>query len=210
MSRELPNFEAPPLVETILGVEFARLPKFSIPHFGLYWQAIRTDYPTFSVQPPLDSQVGNTDPKPLKRSGLQIQVLNHPPVRCWFINTDQTELVQLQPDRFIFNWRKSTGIELYPRYDQHTRPAFAREWQRFTEFTQTEKLGDPAIRQCELTYFNHIEKGQGWESFSDLPSVFPCWSGKIAVGGLSTPEVVDFGIRYLLPDVRGRYTRVAA
>jgi hypothetical protein len=54
--RPLPDFGAPPVVETALGVEFAPLRKWSVPHFGVFWNEIKSDYPRFEVQPALASQ----------------------------------------------------------------------------------------------------------------------------------------------------------
>ena len=45
MSADLPSFDAPPVNETVLGVEFTPLAKWSIPHFGLFWSRIRDEYP---------------------------------------------------------------------------------------------------------------------------------------------------------------------
>jgi uncharacterized protein (TIGR04255 family) len=204
MTRTLPDYEAPPVTETVLGVEFAPLANFGIPHFGLFWQALRADYPQFSVQPRLDSQIEIVGARPQKKPGFQIQILSQPPVRCWFINANSTELVQVQADRFICNWRKIAGTEVYPHYDGHTRPRFCREWERFCTFLRENQLGQPDVRQCEITYFNHLDKGQGWNTMADLASVFPYWSGRTTGGFLPVPEVVDIGAQYLLPDGRGR------
>jgi len=205
MARTLPDFESPPVIETVLGVEFSPLARFSIPHFGMFWQTIRADYPNFSVQPPLDPQIeGAGDGKPPKGPGVLIRILGHPPVRCWFINAKNTELVQLQSDRFLFNWRKIVGTEAYPHYDDHTRPVFCREWERFCSFLRDNELGQPQVRQCEITYVNHLEKGQGWQSLADMASIFPCWSGRMTGSFLPVPEAVEIGSGYQLPGGSGR------
>jgi len=38
--RMLPDFNEPPVIETVLGLQFDSLESFSIPHFGLYWSKI--------------------------------------------------------------------------------------------------------------------------------------------------------------------------
>ena len=52
-----PKFKRPPVAETLLGVQFAPLRSFSIPHFGLYWARIRSDYPDQEMKPPLGPEV---------------------------------------------------------------------------------------------------------------------------------------------------------
>ena len=47
----LPDFNEPPVIETVLGLQFDPIESFNVPHFGLYWSKIRADYPTFDVQP---------------------------------------------------------------------------------------------------------------------------------------------------------------
>ncbi len=39
-----PDYDVPPVIETALGIEFSPLEKWNLPHFGLYWNAIRQKY----------------------------------------------------------------------------------------------------------------------------------------------------------------------
>lgn len=55
--QSLPRFDVPPVVEMVLGVEFADLPGWSIPHYGLFWGRIRSDYLHCTVKEPLLSQL---------------------------------------------------------------------------------------------------------------------------------------------------------
>ena len=50
-----------------------------------------------------------------------------PAPRFWFVNESGNELVQVQRDRFIRNWRKTEGQPGYPSYD-NLREAFADDW----------------------------------------------------------------------------------
>ena len=63
--KPIPRFSAPPVIETILGVEFARLEKWGVPYFGIFWNHIKEQFPNYAVKPPLDSQIEHFDkPKP--------------------------------------------------------------------------------------------------------------------------------------------------
>ncbi len=56
-NQSLPKFDAPPVVEMVLGVEFTELLEWNIPHFGLLWGMIRNEYRYCSVKEPLLSQI---------------------------------------------------------------------------------------------------------------------------------------------------------
>src|SRR5208337_4671804 len=131
----LPDFGNPPVVETVLGVEFAPLSKWGIPHFGLFWHEIRGEYSRFEVQPALAAQIERFD-RPSKLSPtatVEFLALAQLPIRCWFVHHSETRLLQVQNDRFIHNWRKVGTAEAYPHYE-NIRPIFSQEWSRFHEF----------------------------------------------------------------------------
>ncbi len=205
--RTLPDFDDPPVVETVLGVEFAPLEKWSIPHFGLFWHEVRDEYPGFEVQPPLDSQIERFG-REVRREARQPQmvkfeVLSQPPIRCWFIDQSGRRLLQVQNDRFVHNWRKVGPAETYPRYES-IRPIFEREWERFCRFLESNALGTPEVRQCEVSYVNHLDQGKGWQTFADLGNVIACWSGTPTGRFLPAPEDVGLKTCYLMPDNQGR------
>ena len=43
----------------------------------------------------------------------------------------------------------------------------------FKEFLGGEGLGSLDLRRYEMTYIDHIPKGEGWETLSDIGNVFP-------------------------------------
>jgi uncharacterized protein (TIGR04255 family) len=100
-----------------------------------------------------------------------------PLARHWFIDQTKTKLIQLQCDRFLFNWRKITGKEPYPRYEE-LRDDFFRQWDQFCHFCEREKIGQPIVQQGELTYVNHILKDTCWKATADAPEIFSFLSDK--------------------------------
>lgn len=199
----LPKYRAPPVIETVLGVEFTRLEKWGIPYFGLLWSQIRDEFPNYEVKPPLGSDIEQFD-KPKGPPVPQVQILLQPEIRCWFIGADDRTLIQVQGNRFVFNWRKRGVADAYPHYDSSIRPAFQRAWQQFAEFVDQHQLGQVNVVQCEVSYINHLEIGKGWDSAADLHEVFPCWLGKTNGEFLRAPENVGFDVSYRMPDKRGR------
>src|SRR2546428_11952886 len=112
--RNLHDYDDPPVVEIVLGVEFAPLEKWEIPHFGLFWNRIQTRYPRFEINPPLASDVERPRLEFKQAQLPRVELVSKPQVRCWFLNDANTELIQVQYDRFVHNWRKVLGSETYP------------------------------------------------------------------------------------------------
>jgi len=199
--RTLPDYESPPVIETVLGVRFSPLTPFTTRLFSLYWTSIKDEYPHFEIQDPIPQtaeEFGANRARP-----LGIQIIKGPESRCWFIDETETRLIQFQRDGFFLNWRKVKGNEPYLHYD-HTKPNFEKYWKGFGEFLNHQGLPDPQISQCEVTYINHIEKGQGWDSYGELNKVISCWSGKYSGDFLQDPESVSLNVQYVLPDQKGR------
>ncbi|MBI3407915.1 MAG: TIGR04255 family protein [Planctomycetes bacterium] len=200
MSSALPDFERPPIDEVVIGVQFEPLKSFRAAHFGLYWSRIRSRYPNTEEQVPIVPMMeGPAKPQ------LAPQVLfgNVQP-RCWFLDASKTQLIQVQNDRFIRNWRKVTGDEEYPRYS-FLIEKFREEWEQFLQFVELEGLGPAKVNQCELTYINQIEPGSGWKDFSELEKVFTTvHMPRNGAAFLPTPELMTWEARYNLPDGKGR------
>lgn len=198
-----PDFADPPVTETVLSVEFSPIENWSILSFGLFWAAIQTEYPNYQIVPPLGSAVERFGEEAKEPLTLNVEFSMRPEVRCWFLNEAGTRLIQVQNGRFVSNWRKVLGDEEYPRYSS-TRAMFEREWTRFCGFLESQALPQPAVKQCEVSYFNHIERGKGWGDFGDLKEVIPSWSGECSGTFLPTPEAVLLTTRYVMPGDQGR------
>ncbi len=166
----LPSFADPPLSEVALSVQFDPLPKLSVALLGLAWAVFRREFPTVQYHPPLDPIVERTGVPP-PPSGMQFLMSGYPPPRLWFLNIAESELIQLQQDRFVRNWRRIGRGDIYPRYEQHVRPSFDRDYRKFFEFLEAEGVGSPVASQCEVTYVNTIEPGRGWKNHNEVGSV---------------------------------------
>lgn len=153
----LPEFGRPPVVEVALGVQFR-------PIFGLrpielaeLRERWRERYPIVQEQPLLPPSIESPAGVPITVPfviGPSLQT------RLWFINRDDTELVQLQHDRVTVNWRQTSADEPYPRYP-HVREAFAERFDEVRRFVDEKGLGTIGLTQVEVTYINAIEPEGG-------------------------------------------------
>jgi uncharacterized protein (TIGR04255 family) len=88
------------------------------------------------------------------------------------VHKDVNEVVQVQFNRFIHNWRKRRPHDEYPGYERVVEN-FENYLSRFKEFLVEEKLEDFIPKQYEITYFDHILQHEGWESLDNLGEMFP-------------------------------------
>jgi uncharacterized protein (TIGR04255 family) len=204
MQTPMPDYTDPPVVEVALSVQFEPIASLHTTQIGLLWQEFRDRFPTVEEHPPLEpvfERFGAT-PK-LSARGVQFQVMPAPPVpRCWFLNQPGTELIQVQSDRFVHNWRRNTGQENYPRY-QHLRETFSHELGAFHKFLEREGLGSLCANQCEITYVNHIVSGRTWNDLGDLDKILTMFTLQYSDQFLGKPEDIRTAIRYVIRDTQG-------
>lgn len=204
-SRPLPDYENPPVAEVVCGVQFQPLEKLRSPYIGLIWQRYRAEYPDFQEQPELVHLVEPPEQLAAPRKTFEVRMLQTPLVpRVLFVHRDDTRVIQVQQDRFIYNWRKRPPDDDYPRYGA-VFGAFLENWATFLDVVSTEGLGEVVIDQYEMTYLNHIWQGEGWDTLGDMAKVFPDLSWRSA-GGRFLPLPVNMSHRasFPLPGGNGR------
>lgn len=172
---DLPDFGDPPVVETALSVQFDRLTAARTAHFGLYWNEIHERFPKTEERYELPTVIERHPNLPVPGVGLQFEAMEAPPTpRFWFQNLEGTELIQVQRDRFVKNWRKSGEGAKYPRYEK-VKEGFERDFSDFGRFVSRHNLGAIRVNQCEVTYTNHIVLGKDTISHADVSKVFTVW-----------------------------------
>jgi len=191
----LPDYKKPPVIEVVCGIAFKKIEQFKAPHLGLFWQRLRADYPICQHAPPL-----GFPPEPSEPSGE----FELPLPRMWFINEKMNNLIQLQNNRFFYNWRKMRADEPYPHYRAVIKK-FTANLELFQKFLEEEKLRSFSPTDCELTYINHILKGEGWETISDISGVLPDISWR-SNNSRFLPEPLNIGwmSSFALPEDKGR------
>lgn len=199
---DLPDFRKPPLAETVLSLQFEPLSGLTTAHLGLLWERLRSQLPVIEEHPPLPSMFERFEPP----SGGQVDVTfeEKPPMpRVWFLNQAGSELIQVQADRFIHNWRKLEGLDPYPRYEP-IRGKFRDEVAVLEQFLRDENLGALTVNQCEVTYVNHIEPGGVWERHGEVEKALAMCSRLVTASFLPEPEDVGLRVRFVIPDANGK------
>ncbi len=161
-----PKFDEPPVIETVMAIQFALLSNLRITHFGGFFDILKdagfTTVQELPASPHQIEQEVETPQLPIFLSLLsQFQPQSFLP-RTWFLS-DETDkgqqLVQLQADRIVQNWRrKSLQGTFYPSYSSN-RAEFEQTYTKFLSFAEQEKLGKVIPDQCEVSYVNHIPIG---------------------------------------------------
>ena len=198
----LATYAAPPVVETVLSVQFKALESFRSVHVGQLWEHFKDTFPHVTDQAPLESTVEQFPDTFDEEPTVHVRFSPTPPIpRVCFANENKTETIQVQSNRFVKNWRKSDQQVRYPRYDATIRPNFDRDYAVFVEFLQNHKLGEPRINQCEVQYRNHIIAGEQWNGLGELEKIVTFWKRPAwSEGG---PEDCQVRTRFVIPDARG-------
>ncbi len=177
------DFSNPPISEVVCGVEF-NAPNFSTVHFGQYWQKIAGRYPQYFDVPPVG----------------EFTIISGLPSlrRVWFKSPETNELIQLQSDRFFYNWRREDIKEPYPRFDTIYQN-FIKEWEIFNQWW-SESTSSPIFNvRYELTYLNQLDNSFGWSSTEDNHKIFT-FKGREWNGFLSAPNVHVSNLQFILPE----------
>src|SRR5436309_10921680 len=91
----LPDYTNPPVVETVLGVQFDRLPGFTNAHLGAFWSKLDTnEWPEVADAPPLQPQFERFTEAAKWSRGLQFQLTPIPPGRVQIRNANGDRMIQ--------------------------------------------------------------------------------------------------------------------
>jgi uncharacterized protein (TIGR04255 family) len=186
----LPDFRRPPVVETSLGFYFSPLPGWNVVHVGALWEEFRGKYPRPEYLPPINLPA---DPRAL--IGQIVADVGKIPFRTCFVDDSNSQLVQVQNGCFFHNWRKTPETPQYQHFDA-VRPFFKNDWEIFCSFLAKHYLQLPDVSRCEVTYFNHLVRGEDWHDISEFSSMFPAFRVSEAHGMLSKIDTANLVVSY--------------
>jgi uncharacterized protein (TIGR04255 family) len=171
MSQNFPKFSKPPLVEAVIGVQFAPLAKYSSAFAGWFWKSVLDSSWTQTCDAPRLEDVFEKFDEPMWAPPQIRFKSGWEGGRTQIINAANDRMIQIQSSKFFLNWRKQPDKQ-YPSYDT-LLPEFLDLFNRFRRFSNDSGLGEIDPNGWELTYVNVLQRGEVWNSPKDLSDVLP-------------------------------------
>jgi uncharacterized protein (TIGR04255 family) len=186
----------------VCGILFKPLKGLTAPHIGVLWEKFKPAYSRCREVAPLLPAIEKFEDEPIEE--VNPFGGTFPTPRTWFETVDGNRLIQVQRDRFLHNWKKEKGDEVYPHYD-YVIENFRDSFRTFGDFLKENELGVIEPIQYELTYVNDIPQGDGWTRLGDIGNVFPDFIWRTPGDRfLTEPEVVNWQTAFVLPERVGR------
>jgi len=190
------NFQSPPVVETALSAQFSGV-KWGVAQFGQYHERVKERYTKFLHQHEVPPMI---ETFPLNQSGPSFNLTDRPPVgRGIYAADDDSHLVQIQDNRFGFNWKRASADSPYPRFDANLTK-FNYEFERFTNFCTELGIGIPTPTFCEVVYVNQIKPREDESAGALFDAAFK----GVEISGDLDPELVTLNRTFVLGEKEGR------
>ena len=136
----------PPLIELVIGIQFNKAIINNDLIIKIYNSLLSKEFPKVEEKPSIPASIEEYNKPTITK------ILNGFYSRKLFISNDNNKLIQIQPDKILFNWRKISSGDLYPR--------FQNVYKEFTDFLKKlEKIIEykDYINQYEITYIDHFQ-----------------------------------------------------
>ena len=199
---KLPDYKRPPVTEVAVSIQFAPLEELTAAHVGLYWARIKDAFPNVTEQAPIAHVVERPEEENYPK--IEAFLTQKPDLpRIWFTDNTETALIQVQRDRFVYNWRRVRDSDTYIRFPA-VKSQFLLRWREFLGFLKDQNAPSPEVDQCELTYVNRIEQGELWKSPAEWGNLFPSLTWKPKSNFLPEPENLRLHMLFSIPDLGGR------
>lgn len=151
-----PDYDRPPVIEVVIGLEFVPLPKLGAVALVGLRDRWREHFPKVQEHGPL---ISGTQPGiVIQGVGLEIGQ-GALPLRLWMISEDESRLIQVQNDRLVLNWRHVEGAQdagPYPRF-KILRPLFQERLADFSTYVGEAGTGEIQPTIAEVSFINTIE-----------------------------------------------------
>ena len=193
-------FTDPPIHERVVGVQFGELPFYNNAHAGWFWkQWLGDDWDDLKIVQPIQEVLERFGPP--KIEAQQIFAATQPiPQRAQIRRSSDQRLVQIQNTRFHLNWSKEQGLP-YVEFDELLKEFFE-YYGKFKDFVDKAGSLDLEENHWEVTYTNHLFKGNLWNSIADWPLVIKGLQIPYALE--QTPESLNMYWNWVLPNQVGR------
>ena len=117
----------------------------------------------------------------------------------WFIADNDVNVIQIQKDAFLFNWRRR-GDKQYPGF-HGIKPTFDRLYGEFEAFLRLEAdVPEVSVDLCELTYLDIIEQCDYWRGPAHTRNVIPSFSTLLSSMEDAVDNSFDCSYAYSIAD----------
>lgn len=196
---DLPSFRFPPVVEVVIGVQFAEPLEIKTLDVADVWEAIgKKDYATYR-------ELRRLDPI-LPPNIVHFEISDAPDFpRYLFKRTDGSGLVQFQRDRFVYNWTKpdNSPPDCYPRYEVVIKE-FLDHYKKIIKVLKAGNRPLPKPALMELTYVNLIEHNH--TDMSEISNVFRDIEWKNGQRFLPAPNRMNLGYGFRIDQIKAMLT----
>lgn len=191
---DMSQFTASPLGEIVLGVQYSAVPNYKTVHSMKIWDMFRDKYPKLQEHPVIDPQVEVFGPESQQAQQPRIRLGSGTAgARLWFVNDDESRLLQFQPDRFVANWRREFDAHPDPGFDELTG-----EFRSYLDLLSAHFAEDFGytmdINQAEVSFYNFVPV----HSFADVRQWFNCCNT-----GEIDAEAFNYGFNEVILDNTG-------
>lgn len=190
------KYKNPPVVETVLSVQFKPFGDFGAGQLGAFWRELGTEWPHVTDAPAIDPVYERFESDAVWEQAAFVKFSSKMDVRLQIRNESRDRMIQVQNGRFFYNWLKTPETD-YPSYDL-VLPGFIEHWDKFHKFIISQKSTceiEPNL--WEVLYVNHIPQGVVWNELSDIPEVLTF---------LRQPELT--GLKVLAENIGGEWSFV--
>jgi uncharacterized protein (TIGR04255 family) len=201
----LPRFDRPPVIETVMGVHFKPLPRFTGAHQGVLWdREFRSDFPQVKERPPVEEVVERFGSDRLESSaGIRWSLSDQPDTpRLWAMSDSGEHILQIQKSALLTNWQRPPNVG-YLHYSER-RSEFERRLQIVDEFLRTNELGQVEPTSCLLTYINHLELDSLSDTADVVQQCLTVWQNSTSDSWLPKPDELRLHFAFPMPADSGR------
>lgn len=193
------------MIETVLGVHFRPLAKFTSAHQGLLWERFfRARFPNLEERPPVEEVRERFGEDRLAAPAIRWQVSDRPDApRLWAASENGQHVVQIQRNALFANWLKTDDNAAYRSYAER-RGEFSEQLSQVEEFFRDEDVGQLEPTSWSVTYINHIDYEGLHEVGPAVAKTLTVWTNQFSDDWLPAVDKVVLDFAFPMPDEAGR------
>ena len=154
--------------EVVLSIHFEALDRLLTPHLGEIWREFKDDgFTKITEHTPVLPAVEPSE-SPRREAQFHINVPDLP--RVWFTHNNDNQILQVQRDRFTFNWRKTDSNQEYLGYSSIFE-IFEGFYDRFRRIIRDMEIGLLTPLNYELSYIYQFPQGNRWNTLDDIGKI---------------------------------------